>query len=424
MTGEITQPYAVTFFRVKTMNFRLLKNSESFIYIIIIVLTVFLNIRTEQAGPDSNLYLQLAKNILNLDGYIDNIRNDEIMPPVGHPILIGIGLAFGIDGEIYTKTIISVSFWLFYISLKNLKLSIFFPPLFIAFISIFPSFIIWGIESSILFTCAFLLFALTLYYKTRSNVGLILLTVGIVSNIIVRPLILPLVLAFILTSVLFAIYQKRNNPDERVANFFPLAVSVAASILVISGASFTKYNDNRFISGTYSAIPLYCAWNPFINLEQTYTSTVWESLDPSVKHEALAPLVNQNGWKKRDKILKEKSLEFIKNMPSKAASGYWFRVQKYLFWSDSSAYNSLILLWGGFMIAVFCRYKSMTATLKYISVFSTLAPIYVVLVNSFFIYAEYRYTLTPLLAFFGSLTAYLYLLRDKIYKSFGLYYKH
>ena len=38
-------------------------------------------------SPDAKLYYGLAENLVAGRGYVDTIRNEQILPPIGHPAL-------------------------------------------------------------------------------------------------------------------------------------------------------------------------------------------------------------------------------------------------------------------------------------------------------------------------------------------------
>ena len=40
------------------------------------------------SGPDAHQYLKMAENLKSGIGLVDNLRFDEIIPPIGHPLIL------------------------------------------------------------------------------------------------------------------------------------------------------------------------------------------------------------------------------------------------------------------------------------------------------------------------------------------------
>ena len=65
-------------------------------------------------SPDANLYYGLAQNLQDGTGYIDNIRNDEIIPTIGHPLIISFFNIIGDStGVLYGKITLALLLFLY-----------------------------------------------------------------------------------------------------------------------------------------------------------------------------------------------------------------------------------------------------------------------------------------------------------------------
>lgn len=379
-------------------------------HITIILIVVFSYVKIEPISPDSELYLGLAKNILNGTGYYDTIRNDEILPPIGHPLLIAISLQLGISANLFAFTLLISSFVLLYFALKNIKLHLLFIPLLLLFIDIVPSFFLYGIELSILFSFMFLYYVFTLWIRRRKKQLLVLLFLFVGFNLTIRPILLPFIVIFSLFALLMH-YKNGIQLKEKVfGGIFLGIVSMILLLSMISIFSFQKYGDNRYLLGTYSSIPLYCAWNDYIDLKQRYTSTIWKSLDKERYDVAIMPLINTSGWKERDILIKRKVLEFLLNNPHMAMEGYVWRFGKFTLNSDNKNYIVVIIFWILSSATTFLIFNKISGESKKQFIASLILSIYVIFFSAFFVYVGQRYLLTPLIFLIFSITINLYIL--------------
>lgn len=388
------------------------------INIVIMVIFVYLYIEIQPISPDGELYLGLAKNILNGTGYYDTIRNDEIIPSIGHPLLIAFSLHFCISGKVFTLSLLIVSFLLLYFGLKNINLSLVFIPFLFIFINIYPSFDLYSIELSILLSFMLLYYIFTLWIRTKTEISFLFLFLFIGINIIIRPILLPFIV--ILFIFLFILYCKNIIETKKIyfRNGYIGMIFMIVLLSIISILSFQKYGDNRYISSTYSSIPLYCAWNEYINLKQNYTSSVWKNLDKDEYIIATRPLLNNSGWKERDIVLKNKALEFLLNKPYLAIEGYIWRLGKITLNADNKNYIAMVIL--SILtssIVFFILDKVRNENKKYFFI-SFILSMYVVLISAVFIYVGLRYLLTPLIFLIFLITINLYILSNYFQSKF------
>jgi len=401
-----------------TYDFSVKSRSIDIINIVIMVMCVYLFIEIKPISPDAELYLGLGKNILNGIGYYDTIRNDEIIPSIGHPLLIAFSLQFGISGKVFTLSLLILSFLFLYFGLKNLNLSLVFIPLLVIFINIYPSFDLYSIELSILLSFMLLYYVFTLWIRTKTEISFMFLFLFMGINLIIRPILLPFII--LLFTFLFIVYCKNIIQTRKVyfRNGYIGMIFMIILLSIMSIFSFQKYGDNRYISGTYSSIPLYCAWNDYINLKQNYTSSIWKTLDKDEYIIATRPLLNTSGWKERDIALKNKALEFLLNKPYLAIEGYMWRLGKFTLNADNKSYIAIVILWILTSSIIFLILDKVSNENKKYFFISFILSIYVVLISAVFIYVGPRYLLTPLLSLIFSITINLYILSNYFQNKF------
>jgi len=286
--------------------------------------------------------------LLSGNGFIDNIRNDEILPSIGHPFLLAVLELLKIDSRyfIYVSIVLCIIL-VFSLLLKftnSIPLSAIGSTLYLYFC---PSvFLQDGVEISLLLfgTVWIVMVICTVYYRTLSW----FISIGIytVITILIRPLLLPLIaLSFFLFIILFALKSTRVRINKDfIKNIFLFFGIVILSLGFVSMLSFVKYGDNRFVSGTYGSIGLYCAFNPYINLQEKYVSCAWNKVPDELRDEALDPLILKTTWQERDRLLKRKALSFILHNPSQAVKAYFWRAGKYSWSSDRTKQRILFYL--------------------------------------------------------------------------------
>lgn len=371
---------------------------------IIVSLFVFL-IDITPSGPDANLYFGLAKNLLSDVGYIDTIRNDEILPSIGYPLIIAFAIKLGISGKVFAYIVLISSLVLLLkhlLSLRiNTKLSIL---LILVFVLILPPLNIWGIELMLIFLSTLLFYAFNLFYVNKSIYFLLFFMFVLLLNVLVRPLLMPFIYLLIPLVIYYIIYNKTLRKGIIITS-----ILFFSTLSLIGNYSIKQYEDKRFLTGTYSEIPLYCAWNNHISLTTNYYSSNWNSLTKDKKSLATAPLKNKSGWQDRAKVLKNEVITFVIDNPVKAIKGYFWRLSKFSYFPDDKLYGFLIYSSSILFLIILFNYKNLENRLKMLFIFSSLSSIYVISITSVFIFVNSRYYVTPSLFLVFTLSYYLYI---------------
>lgn len=358
-------------------------------------------------GPDAQLYYGLGQNILSGVGYVDTIRNDEILPSVGYPALVSIFLLLGLTSGIITgKILLFLSSIATYAACRYMRFNIPVSLIAVAILSwAIPQPEAWSVEPALALSVSFFCFGMILFLRQQSVYNALLLAFTTFVCIMMRPLLLPLLFLSFLPALFLAfrfVHTRRG------------IITFIVSVLILLGSvgfiSNHFYHDNRMISGTYSGIPLYCAFNDYIPLTGTYYSGLWDNLPANTRAEALDPLILKNGWQARDKALKSASLHFIISHPVKAAEGYLWRFGRYSFLSVSVPYIPIFYSWF-FLSAVFA-YKLLFSDIlllkeKIVTIILFTFPVYIIALHSCFIYVGVRYYLIPVIFVFFSILYFL-----------------
>lgn len=383
----------------------LLADVFSFIFILLLM-TLLVNILP--IGPDAKLYFGVAENLLLDLGFVDTIRNDEILPSIGYPFLIMLSLKVGANEIMFFWAILFASFVFMYYGFKLLNLKYLFYPFFLLFILIYNDYGLWSIELGILLSSSFLFFSFSNLYKAKNFVSFFVLFLALFVHILVRPILLPYI---IILSILVLIFNFKNFKKNLIYNL--IIAFFWLGILSVGHLSYMKYEDNRYLTSTYSAIPLYSAWNPYINLNSVYYSALWDNLDVLKKEKALAPLKNESGWKDRDIFLKKQVIDFAISEPYKALNGYVWRILKYSLNADSFLYKIFFVFWVLFCFSILLKFKKMLSFDKSVYLILSSLAVYAIFSSSLFAYAGFRYSLTTFLFLYFSMAFYLSL-RQKL----------
>lgn len=362
------------------------------------------------ATPDGQLYIGLAENISSGIGYIDNIRNDEILPPIFHPLYLSF-----LDDFLSQKAIVFLSVFLSgaLIGFLNRKLDFFSVVLsvvFIIFVLTFSGYIREGsIEPTLVFTTSALLTSYMCFSSKLNFAGALIFGLAILVSLLTRPVFL-----FVVPILFLAIFLKNGRRENfKILGFSLFFVSIL--MFVVSALSNHRYGDLRYISGTYSSIPLYCAFNDYIDLTKNYHSGIWKNAPA----EATKPLIRQSTWSARDKLLKEKVIEFVANEPLKALDGYISRLSKFTVRSSNfgafgyfyrlQVYFILLAIVG---IALFSRFRSYKEIPLDIYTLVGLFTYYVS-ISSLFVYTGPRYLIIPSLIGLYLFYSVLITIRDR-----------
>jgi len=362
---------------------------------IAVVLTILENFLSP--GPDANLYFGLGNNLLNGVGYIDNIRNDYILPPIGHPLLISLFSLIGLSGLLFNKIIffaaIFFSFRVFRLAETSLLTSIilvFLIPV------VLPSFIIYGVEVSLFLSSVLVVLTLLMYVSNYTLLNGILLGLSLFGFLIIRPLLLPALILCALIAVMLILFRKK---------MFRLLAPVLGipiiALVITSAVSYSNYGDSRYTQGTYSAITLFCSFNEYIDLKATYYSDRWNEIPVSKREEGIRLLsIPDNGkWKDRDQILKREVTNFIIEHPKDAIEAFLWRLKKFSFGADGIIFRIVFYCW--LLISIFSVFRifsrPMSVKSKTLILFSLLLPAYIIGVQAIFVYCGSRYYVVPAL---------------------------
>lgn len=211
--------------------------------------------------------------------------------------------------------------------------------------------------------------------------------------VIVRPILLPFITLIFGVTLIYALEHKEAR---RV--LFTLIFVFTVPFASLSLFSQYKFNDARLISGTYSEISLFCAWNDFLPLTRHYNSGLWKKL-PEVEYEtALKILHNDSGWEMRAVKLRKEVLKFIISNPMKACKGYIWRLGKFSINVDNSSklYKLLFFAWSlTAILVILFSLQMMVFKEKITFCIVTLLPSFIILVTALFSFIGNRYYLTP-----------------------------
>lgn len=369
-----------------------------------IILVLILNLNFSPPGPDSKLYYGLAENLLN-GNYTDTVRGDEIMPSIGYPALVALAIRFNLSDLGFAKICIAIAFILLYKTFSFLSgrlLSFFFV---VVFYFSLPTLSLWGIELGLLLSTAILFYSLVFLLKNQTVYSYLLLSASLLLTTLIRPLLTPfLYLTIPLTVFLFF---KRTKYQREIFFCF---LFFWGSIFLLGKFSIKKYGDKRLLSGTYSAIPLYAAWNKYIPLNQEYNSTIWNSLDENIRAEALAPLQNINGWQERDKTLKRKAFHFAVEFPLVAFQGYFWRLSKFTIATENSFYGTIVYLCFFLSLLVIINFTHIKQASQILFIIISGFTVYVIATTALFVFVGERYYLVPFLFLLLSTSIAIYIL--------------
>lgn len=355
---------------------------EYFFYIFLLLIGYQLTHFVEP-GPDALLYIQMSLNIKSGLGLIDNIRFQEIIPPLGHPLLLSF---FNAKTWTYYSffSVLIIMLLLFRKVFRNYLLEGLF---FLLFILATQEWIIGNVEITlVLFFSVFI--TLSVYWQQSlvakpDPVKAIILGMVLFYINLIRPLLLPWFLVFTLCSIVYLIF----NRSPRIINHFIQCLTVLFLLVITHFYSHHKYQDSRVLFGTYSAIPLYSANNKFINLSSEYNSQAWNHLEEPTKSKALEPMKLKTDWKSRDQEIKKEVFKFIQQNPFEFFKSYLWRFKMFLFSGGNLFYQLL------FLILIISIIKSNDlGLLKFDNPFYIYLSL--LMTQSFFVYAGSRYLTT------------------------------
>lgn len=360
---------------------------------IMLIIFVSLGVTSKPASDDGRLYLEVADTLYSQGVYVDNIRNDEILPSIGHPLTLILFKKFLNENRLHMTSFIILGLLLLLSFPRNNK--IWFYVSILTLIVLSRSFIeeylyIGGIESSLILAISFLCFATIRLSQRQQTLDHMLFSIALAYFILVRPVFLPAIIPITGLQIWF-IYRNTLSTRKLLA-----ALSGIILISMTSIWSYSLHQDNRMVSGTYGAIPLYCGFNPYIPINRTYNSTLWKTISIEKRNEPLGLLRNQDGWIERDKILKNKALKFIVSNPSKAFEAYLFRLEKFTVNSDSQVYKLIFSLTVITSLLIYTILLTKTVPINHFGTTALLSMFFIlILTTSLFAFSGVRSLISP-----------------------------
>jgi hypothetical protein len=288
-------------------------------------------------NSDAELYYGLAKNLAKGIGYYDNIRNDEIVPSIGHPAFLAVFcIMSGLTPAQFSWFFLMSSFVLLAVVVRIYTKSNLLAVLSVWLLAAFFKHIWWysaNVETTIVFANMLLAVTLVAFYKNNFSIlWAIISSLILYFHITVRPLLLfPIHLCLAVFIVLFLYLYSKKRLSSFVKGWFVLLITAECLLGLTYGYSLSRYHDSRLITGTYGAYPLYAGNNIYIppnsdfNYRLPYTKEFWETYD-------LLKLKDNPGmtWQQRHKILMNKVFDYWKQRPSLAVAGWWWRFRQFL----------------------------------------------------------------------------------------------
>jgi len=288
---------------------------------------------SDHLTPDSKLYYGLSQNIISGTGYYDTVRNGEILPPIGHPLIL-----------LFDRIIGDITFWEVAIGILAVCLSVlvYTKSKIMALISLgflfatlkSVGFYKYGIEASGFMTASLIILGLSYMYRSNFCIFSIVLSVFFIFlNILVRPVLLYPLFTFVIFFALYYIFlflkNKKFVSSYRIINkWFVIVILVILLFLMVSLYSEFSYGDKRLVRGTYAAMNLYLFNNQYFPVNTNYNLKKFQKYIPEEERNIVTS--NSLGWEKREKLLFKKALNYIVSNPKRAISGWLWRLERYL----------------------------------------------------------------------------------------------
>lgn len=355
---------------------RFLRAIDRNIIVFLILLVVFLffgtdiklNMKTDwpaqfqirHMNPDARLYYSLAENIVDGTGYYDTYRKKQIMPTIGHPLLLAVccvvgGLSpaefawvflftsfvfLGLGVRIYTKSNVCVflALWLY---------------------GSFFQYVRWlsgNVEASIIFSNTALFLSLAYLYKSKFNrLSAVIAGAALAVNLLIRPMYLfPTHFFFFifLVIILYHYIRKRGVAlSGFVKGWFILLITAEAVMLSTYTYSHIKYKDSRLVTGTYGSWALYAGNNIYVPPEGKYM-TRHKYSEEFIKMTTLVSKGYQGiGWQERRRILMREVIDYWKSHPGRALRGWWWRFRQFMgIWSGEFSFEKPLMVFHSFSV--------------------------------------------------------------------------
>jgi len=322
-----------------------------FIFVVLLILFLFLgaNIRLnfkrewpvwfqmQHLNPDAKLYYNIAENIVDGNGFLDTFRKKEVLPSVGHPLLLAFFcVILGLSPATFAWVFLFASFVILAIAIRIYTSS---NTLAICALWLYAGFfahIRWlsaNVESSIVFAYATLIFSIICFYKSNFRVlWAVISGAALAIHLLIRPLYLfPMHICFIilLCVVLYFYLRKRHlGTPKFVQRWFLLLATAEAILFLTSSYSYIRYSDSRLVTGTYGTYSIYLANNIHLNPEAKFRS---RAKHPKAFDEEFDSLIDDTelDWEQKQKIFLQKTFDYWKSYPGRALRGWWWRFRQF-----------------------------------------------------------------------------------------------
>jgi len=363
----------------------------------------------QHLNPDAKLYYSLAQNIVDGTGYFDTLRNDQIIPPIGHPLLLALlCIKLGLSPATFSWLLLSAAFIIFAVAIRIYTGSNIFVVGSLWLYGSFFAYIRWlsaNIEASIVIANVLLILSLALLYRSNFRFALALMAgTALAVHILIRPLyLLPthFCLLMLLGVFLYRHFRKyKVSKSQQLKAWLVILLTAECLVWLTYAYSYFRYHDSRFVTGTYGAFALYAGNNiylspdePFITKEK-YPEEFWKILHISRNNPAIT-------WQQRHKIMTNEVINYWKKYPLRALAGWWWRFRQFLgicsgnfAWKNrlsvlhTFTVSSLLILSLVQVIAMLRRKSGIIASLGFLC-----AILFFVYsgVHAIFAYCEFRY---------------------------------
>jgi hypothetical protein len=284
---------------------------------------------------DAELYYGLAKNLVKGAGFRDTIRNDEILPSIGHPAFLAVFCIIGgLTPAQFSWFLFMLSFVLLAVAVRIYSKSNLLAVLSLWLLAGFFKYIWWyaaNVETTIVFTNVLLAGTLAVFYKNNfSKLWAIISGTVLYIHIIVRPMFLfPAHLCLAVFLVFFVYLYTKKRSSGFIKGWFVLLITAECLLGLTYGYSLIRYRDIRLITGTYGALPLYNGNTIHVPPKSVFDYRVQRHEEFGKMYTLLKDNPGMT-WQQRHKIIMEKVFDYWKQHPSMAVTGWWWRFRQFL----------------------------------------------------------------------------------------------
>jgi hypothetical protein len=246
-----------------------------------------------------------------------------------------------------------------------------------------------GIESSILVCNTLLAWSLIKTVSARRTAWFLLAGGAALLAVLVRPTLLP-ALAILLLWTAVAAVRRRPAPDRRYLLSYAI---LCGGLLAAAGLSYRGHRDFRYLTGTYSSIPVYGAFNGYLRLDAQFDDAgVWDRLPPAQRELAMKPLALTSTWQARERALRAEIATFIRQHPGRALAGMWWRLKSYTFWNRNDRYQAYFWLSCLSFIGLLLWRPPGSEQPRRLAALGLGLALWIILMKLLFVYTDNRYT--------------------------------